>query len=63
MSDREELTKWFTTIWRDTKGAVKLAFQVEKDLAWTNTMFNWPAEQNKIVDWVLFNKSQGADVF
>lgn len=63
MSDREELTKWFTTIWRNTKGAVKLAFQVEKDLAWTNTMFNWPGELNKIVDWVLFNKSQGADVF
>jgi len=63
MSDRDELTKWFKTIWRDTEGAVKLAFQVEKDLAWSNVMFNWPGTVDKIVDWVLLNKGQGADVF
>ena len=63
MSDRDELTKWFKTVWRDTEGAVKLAFQVEKDLAWSNVMFNWPGTVDKIVDWVLLNKGQGADVF
>lgn len=63
MSDRTELDKWFKTIWRDTEGAVKLAFQVEKDLAWTSIMFHWPQEANKIVDWILLVKSQGADVF
>ena len=61
--DREELTKWFRAIWRDTAGAVKLAFQVEKDLAWSNVMFKWPDSCEQIVDWVLLHKAQGADVF
>lgn len=61
--DREELTKWFRAIWRDTPGAVKLAFQVEKDLAWSNVMFKWPDACEQIVDWVLLHKAQGADVF
>lgn len=61
--DREELTKWFRAIWRDTAGAVKLAFQIEKDLAWSNVMFKWPDACEQIVDWVLLHKAQGADVF
>lgn len=61
--EREELTKWFRAIWRTTEGAVKLAFQVEKDLAWTNMMWKWPDSAEQIVDWVLLQKSQGADVF
>lgn len=61
--DREELTKWFKTIWRDTPGAVKLGFQTDKVIDWKNVMFNWPTQLEQIVDWVLLQRGQGADVY
>jgi len=61
--ERIELKSWFKKIWRDTPGAVKLAFQVEKDLVWSNVMFTWPNQLDAIVEWVLAKVGQGADVF
>lgn len=61
--ERIELKTWFKKVWRDTPGAVKLAYQVEQDLAWSNVMFNWPAQLDAIVDWTLAKVGQGADVF
>jgi hypothetical protein len=61
--ERTELKTWFKKVWRDTPGAVKLAFQVEKDLVWSNVMFTWPNQLDAIVEWVLAKVGQGADVF
>jgi len=61
--ERTELRRWFKKIWRNTEGAVKLAFQVEKDLFWQNVMFAWPSQEEAVVEWVLAKVGQGADVF
>ena len=61
--ERAELRRWFKKIWRNTEGAVKLAFQIEKDLFWQNVMFAWPSQEEAIVEWVLAKVGQGADVF
>lgn len=61
--ERTELKRWFKKIWRNTEGAVKLAFQVEQTLAWKNVMFQWPSQEESIVEWVLAKVGQGADVF
>ena len=64
MSERTELESWFKKIWRDTPGAVKLAYQTSPDITgWHNVMFNWPADLNSIVSWVIQKVGQGADVF
>lgn len=52
MSAEENLHTYFRTIWKDTEGVVYLPSRGENPKDWKQTLFNWPAQEDRIVQMV-----------
>jgi archaellum biogenesis ATPase FlaH len=52
MSAEENLRTYFRTIWKDTEGVVYLPSRGEQPKDWKQTLFHWPAQEDKIVQMV-----------
>jgi len=53
---------FFERIWKDTPGVVRLATR-DKDLKFSNQLFNWPSESSLIISQVTHAVSQSKEVY
>lgn len=52
MSAEDNLRQYFRTIWKDTPGVVYLPSRGENKNDWKQTLFNWPSQEDRIVEMV-----------
>lgn len=56
------MLEFFGKIWQDTKGIVRLATK-DRNLTFANSLFRWPSEEKKILDYIAGAVSQKREVF